>query len=483
MLLALPGCGLAALIALAVLRAFARYASDELPRMSEVGFDGRVLLIGICVSLATTLIFGGWPAFRVGRANIQDGLNRAERPGLVAGRRFTGRALVIGQTALSLVLLFAAGLLLQTLWNLRNEHLGFAPEHTLSLSIPVKGTKLERPADRGALMTDLMTFIGSIPGVEAAAQSDCTPLSGGVMLGAFTRSDRPTTELGRVSDVVHVCGATPSYRGATGLRILSGRFFTEEDDHHPLTFAVINHAAALAFFPGEDPIGKQIMGGIRSPNGQVSSWKTVVGVVSDFKNAGLNVAPAPQVFVNGLMHPNARNLLVVINARGEHQAIESAIFRKLSDIDPGLTADFKVLTETLAQMSGGARFNALLVGSFALIALLVAVVGIYGVLAYSIAQRKQEIGIRLALGSGARNIRNLLLREGMAPVIIGFAIGTVFVLALTKYLKSLVYGVSANDLRTLLCAVLFLVLAAIIAIFIPAYRASRLDPTAILRQQ
>lgn len=483
MLLALPGCGLAALVAFAVLRGFVHYASNELPRMSEVSFDGRVLLIGACVSLVTTLIFGGLPALRAGRTNIQDVLKQSERPGLVAGHRFTKRMLVAGEIALCLTLLSGAALLLQTLWYLRNDRLGFLPEHILSLSVPVKGTKLESSGDRQALVSDLMAFIRHIPGAEAVAESDCTPLSGGIMLGAFTRSDRPAIEVGRICDVLHVCGTTPSYAAAAALRILRGRFFTEEDDHHPLTLAVINKTAARTFFPGENPIGKQILGGIRSPDGQLSGWKTVVGIISDFKNAGLNAPPAPQVFVNGLMNPNVPKLLLVINALGRRQAFESAISAKLHHVDPGLTADFHPLSETIAQMSGGARFNALLVGGFALIAFLIAVIGVYGVLAFSIAQRTQEIGIRLALGSGTRGIQSLLLREGVTPVLIGLAIGTLIVLALTRYLKALLYGVSATDPRTFLCAVFTLTMAALIAISIPAYRAARLDPTAALRHQ
>ncbi len=482
-LLALPGCGLAVLVAFAVLRGFVHYASNELPRMSEVSFDGRVLLIGACVSLITTLIFGGWPALRAGRTNIQDILKQAERPGLVAGDRFAKRMLVGGETALCLILLSGAALLLQTLWHLRNDRLGFPPKHILSLSIPVRGTKLEAPADRQALVTDLMAFIRRIPGVEAVAQSDCTPLSGGVMLGAFTRSDRPTIEVGRISDVVHVCGTTPSYAAAVALRILRGRFFTEEDDYHPLTFAVINKTAARTYFPGENPIGKQILGGIRSADGHLSSWKTVVGIASDFKNAGLNAPPAPQVFVNGLMNPNVPKLLLVINALGRRQTLESAISAKLHHIDPGLTADFHSLSVTIAEMSGGARFNALLVGGFALIASLIAVIGVYGVLAFSIAQRTQEIGIRLALGSGSRRIQTLLLREGLTPVFIGLAVGTLVVLALTRYLKALLYGVSATDPRTFLCVLFALTVAALIAISIPAYRAARLDPTDALHHQ
>ncbi|MGA8598345.1 MAG: ABC transporter permease [Bryobacteraceae bacterium] len=482
-LLALPGCGLAALLAFAILRGFVHYAANELPRMNEVSFDGRVLLIGACVSLVTTLVFGGWPALRAGRTNIQRVLQQSERPGLAASYRFTKRMLVAGEMALCLILLSGAALVLQTLWHLRNDRLGFLPEHILSLSIPVRGTKLDSPADRQALVNDLMTFIRRIPGVEAVAQSDCTPLSGGVMLGAFTRSDRPAIEVRRVSDVVHVCGTTPSYTAAAGIRILRGRFFTEDDNHHPLTFAVINETAARTYFPGESPIGKQILGGIRSPDGQLSNWKTVVGVVSDFKNAGLNAPPAPEAFVNGLMFPNAPKLSLVIHALGNRQALESAISAKLHTIDRGLIADFHPLSETIAEMSGGARFNAILVGGFALIAFLIAVIGVYGVLAFSVAQRTQEIGIRLALGSSTQRIQNLLLREGITPVFIGVAIGTLTVLALTKYLKALLYGVSATDPSTFLCVIFALTIAAIIAISIPAYRAARLDPTAALRHQ
>ncbi len=483
-LLTLLGCALGAFLAFAVLRGFVHYASNELPRMSEVSFDARVLFIGFVIAFFTTLFFGGWPALHAGRTSIQFTLQHSQRPGLATGYRFAKRALIAAEMALCLVLLSGASLLLETLWHLTNDRLGFQPEHLLSLDIPVKGTKLEPAATRVALVTEVTDSLRHIPGVEIVAQTDCTPLSGGVMSGIFTRSDRPAPEALRAADVIHVCGTTPPYAAAVGLRTLHGRFFTDADLYHPQTLAVINETAARTYFPGgEDPIGKQILGERKSRDGPLEDWKTVIGVVSDSRNAGLNAPPAPQAYLNGLMSPDTDRPQIVIRASGSPDALESAISTRLHSFDKGLIVKSEPLSETITKMSGGARFNAIVVGSFALIAFLIAVIGVYGILAFAVAQRTQEIGIRLALGSGAKHIYNLLLQEGLTPVFIGLSIGALAVFAFTKYLKSLLYGVSATDPLTFGAVAFALTLAAIVAIAIPAHRAARLDPTIALRHQ
>jgi putative ABC transport system permease protein len=483
-LLTLLGCALAALLAFAIIRGFVHYAGNELPRMSEVTFDGRVLLIGAFLGLLTTLIFGGWPALHAGQANIQLTLRHFERPGFAAGYRFVKRALIAAEMALCLVLLSSASLLLQSLWHLTNDNLGIPVEHLLNLRISVRGTKLEPVATRAGLTAQLAASLYRIPGVESVAQTECDTLSGRVMSGVFSRSDRPASDLLRVSDVIHICGTAPTYASTVGLRVLRGRYFTAADLQHSQTLAVINETAARTYFPGgENPIGKQILGVKNSPKGPLEDWKTVIGVVSDSRNDGLNAAPAPQAYLNGLISPNPDNPQIVIRAAGAPDALEAALSAHLRAFDKRLLAKFEPLSETIATMNGGARFNAIIVASFASIAFLIAVIGVYGILAFVVAQRTQEIGIRLALGSSTQRIYRLLLQEGIGPVVVGLSIGAFAAFALTKYVKPLVYGVGATDPLTLAGVAAALMLAAIVAISIPALRAARLDPTTALRHQ
>ena len=469
------GCTLGMLLASVVLRGFVHYGGNELPRMNEVRADSRVLLIGIIVSLFSTLLFGGLPSLQAGRFDIQRVLQRADRVGLVSGSSLLKRVLIAAEMALCLILLSGAALLLQTLWHLRNDRLGFEPQHVLSMSIPLKGTKLEA-GNRDALVRELLDFTHQIPGVESAARSECTPLTSGLIGLTFSRSDRPLPEAFHVGDTIHVCGTGAEYAGAAGLQILRGRFFSEDDVRRPNTLAVLNDTAARRFFPGEHAIGKQIVG----MSGQ---WKTVIGIVSDSKNLGLDAPPAPQVFYNGVTYPEATNLQFLVRSVGDQHAVESAISGKLHSMDPGLIAEFAPVSQTIADMSGGATFNAILVGSFAAVAFLMAVIGVYGVLAFAVSQRTREIGIRIALGGGKDRIFRLVLREGIGPVLVGVAAGVVVVIGLARYLKAVLYGISATDPTTFFLAALALTLTAVIAISIPARRASRVDPIIALRYQ
>lgn len=481
-LLTLTGCTLGMLLAFGVLRGFVHYAGNELPRMREVTADSRVFVIGLIVSLLATLLFGGMPSLQAGRFDIQRVLQRSERVGFAAGSRAVKRMLVAGEMALCLILLSGAALLLQTLWHLRNDRLGFEPEHVLSISIPVKGTKLET-GSRDALVSELLDFAHHIPGVEYAAQTECTPLSGGPQTLTFSRSDRPFPEAFHVGDSIHVCGTGAEYSTAAGLQVLRGRFFTEEDFHHPDSLAVLNETAARRFFPGEDAIGKQIMGVGAAANSSVRPWKTVVGVVSDSKNMGLDAPTARQVFFNGASYRDSTQLQLLVRSIGDQHALESAISGKLRSMDSGLMAESQPLGETITEMSGGARFNAILVGSFAVLAFLMAVIGVYGVLAFAVSQRTQEIGIRLALGGGRDRIFRLVLREGIGPVFLGIAFGVAIVLGIARYLKAVLYGVSATDPVTFVLVAIALILTAVVAISIPARRASRVDPMIALRYQ
>lgn len=398
-------------LAFGLLRSFVHYAGNELPRMSEVTLDARVFGIAFLVAFITTLLFGGLPALQAARLDIQTALQESGRIGLARSYHFAKRALVAAEVALCLILLCGSALLLESLWHLRNDRLGFEPERILALTIPLKGTKLAG-SDRAALVNEIMEFARHIPGTEAVSQSECTPLTPGPITRTISRSDRPMPEPFHRGDNIHVCGTDPDYAAAAGLHILRGRWFSEADSQHPNSVAAINEVAARMYFPGEDTIGKQF---IRAENG----WRTIIGVVSDSKNLGLDAPPAPEAFLNGPVYAESTELQFVIRHIGDPHMLESALAAKLRSMDSGLIAKFEPLTETISQMSSGATFNAVLVGSFALIAFLAAVIGVYGVLASAVTQRTHEIGIRIALGGESHRIFRLVLREGFAPVFVG----------------------------------------------------------------
>ena len=456
------------------LRAAVYFAAGTLPRLNEVTVDGRVFGIALGVSALTMLLFGVLPALRAGRVEVQTVLQHAGRPGMSAGYRGVRRALVAGEVALSVVLLWGAVLLLQTLWRMQHDHLGFAPEHVISVSIPVRDGKMD-PARRKAMTQEMLAQIQRVPGTMAASWGECTPLTGGSTGTTFTRSDRPLPKPWDRGDTVAGCGVGPEYFQASGMPLVRGRAFAEADYDHPQTLAVINEALARRYFPGEDPIGYQIDG---RKNG---GWKTVVGVVTDSKNHGLNQPTAPQMFLNDVVLYPGSEMAFVARHVGSEALFAGAVRAKLKEMDPSLLARFETLDEAIGRMSAGSRFNGVMVGSFAAMAFLMAVIGVYGVLAFAVEQRTQEFGIRMALGAGPRSVQGLVLKEGVVLVAIGTAAGLAASLPAGRYLTTLLYDIHATDLRTYAAVVCAIGIAAIVAALVPARRAALLDPTVALR--
>jgi putative ABC transport system permease protein len=456
------------------LRGIVYFAAGSLPRLNEVKADGRVFGIALGVSLLTMLLFGVLPALRAGCVDVQTVLQHAGRPGMSGGHRGARRALVAGEVALSVVLLWGAALLLETLWRMQHDGLGFAPEQVMSVSIPLRDGKMDK-ANRKALTKEMLAHIRGVPGTASASWGECTPLTGGSMGTTFTRSDRPLPKPWDRGETLAGCAVGPEYFQASGMLLVRGRAFAEADYDHPQTVAIINEALALRFFPGEDPIGHQIDGGVKG------GWKTVVGVVADSKNQGLNQPPRPQMFLNDLALSDRSEMAFVVRYVGAEPLFAGAVRAKLRELDPGLLAKFETLDQAIGRMSAGSRFNGVLVGSFAAVAFLMAVVGVYGVLAFAVAQRTQEIGIRVALGASPRSVQGLVLKEGLALVAIGTVVGLGASLLASRYLKTLLYGISATDLRTYVAVVLAIGIAAILAAWLPARRAASLDPTVALR--
>ena len=259
-LLTVAGCAFGAILLAATLNLLVHHASAQIPRLAEVRVDLRVLAIGIAIATLTTILFTLLPSLSVNRIDMKQSLERAGRVAASAYYQLSKRALIVAEVALSLVLLSSAALLLQSLWHLRNDHLGFQPAHSLTMTIPIKGTKVEGN-NRPAFVADLLRFARTAPGTIEAAQSECTPLTVGTSMVTFSRADRPLPEAFSRGNSLRVCGVGAGYDRASGQHLILGRFFKDSDFDHPQTLCVINQAAAHANFPGEDPLGKRILGG------------------------------------------------------------------------------------------------------------------------------------------------------------------------------------------------------------------------------
>jgi len=323
-----------------------------------------------------------------------------------------------------------------------------------------------------------LTLLRRIPGTVAAGQTQCTPLSAGVASVTFSRSDRPLPEPFHRGDSIGVCSVGVEYLKAAGIRLVRGRFLNDDDFEHPGTAAVINEAAARTYFPGEDPVGKQILGTGGGP------WKTVAGVIADTKNQGLNHGAIPEVFLNDASaFGGPSDLLFLVRTLANEGALARALREGLRVDHPGIYTRIQTLDEAISQLSASPRFNTVLLSTFAAVAFLMAIVGVYGVLAFSVTQRRQEIGIRMALGASPRAVIGMVMKEGAALLAAGALAGVAGALLLTRSLATLLYGVTATDPIPYAAVVMGLAAAAAAAGFLPAHRAATLDPGITLRHE
>ncbi|SPE33639.1 conserved membrane hypothetical protein [Candidatus Sulfopaludibacter sp. SbA3] len=474
-LLIAAGTAAGMVLVAAALRGFVYYAAGALPRLSEITTDFRVFGIALLFSLATALLFGGLPALRAGHIDLQSVLQRAGRGGASGGHRLMRRALVAVEVALSVVLLSGAALLFETLWHMQNDHLGFRPEHVLTVTIPLRGAGADQPT-RDAVAAQVLADLRRIPGTEAAALSQCSPVTAGVGTRTFSRSDRPAPPAYHTAELIGICGAGSDYLKAAGIRLVKGRFFTDDDFQHPGTLVVLNEAAARAYFPGEDPLGKQVLG-------SGNTWKTVVGVAADTKNQGLNHPALPQALLNEPAPDGSLDLTFLVRTLAGEGVVGRALRDELRADHPGLFSKVVTLDQTMGQMTATPRFNTVLLSTFAAVAFLMAIVGVYGVLAFSVTQRRAEIGIRMALGASPRAVAALVMKEGAVLVMVGALAGVGGALFLTRYVSTLLYGVTANDPATYAVVIVGLAFAALAASFLPARRAAVLDPVVTLRHE
>jgi predicted permease len=445
----------------------------DIPRLQDVRIDHSVLWFAALLSMATGVGFGIIPAFQVSRSDAGETL-KGTTGGMDPRGARTRQVLVAAEVALSLLLLVGAGLLARTLLNLERVDVGFVAERTLAMEISLPDTRYPTSDARVAFYRRTIDELRAIPGVHSAAASSTLPLTGNDMGIGFRIEGRPVRNEDHTNAAYHA--VSPDYFTTMGIRILRGRGFTDRDSETASPVLVISETMARSYWPGEDPIGKRVTIGY---NG--TGPREVIGIVADVKEAALSEPARPEMYAAFPQTPWPFFSAVVRSERDPAPlaaALRAAVTRLDPEQPPG---DVQTLTHYVREAAAQPRFTALLAGAFAALATLLAGLGIYGVLAYSVAQRRREIGIRMALGARAADVRSLVVGQAVALGGIGVAAGIAIALALTRVLASLLFGVGASDPLTfaVVCVVLLIVVAS--AAYLPARRATRVDPLVALR--
>jgi len=453
-------------------------APEDLPRVKDVSLDARVLAFTAAVTLLTGLFFGIFPALQASKPNLNEILKDAGRGSTDGGRRRLVRsALVVLEVALALVLLVGAGLFIKSFLRLQRVNPGFNPDHALTTSIAIPARKYPDVQQQAAFFKQLIEKVAVLPGVQAAGASHVVPFTGNDYILGFVIEGRPPYPRGEQPSANYYA-VSPDYFKAMGIPLLRGRYFTEGDMRDTTRVAIISDAMAKKFFPGEDPIGKRI----HITNGP-TTFREIVGIVGDVKHYSLDQDTGWQAYEPYTQQPFSFMTLVTRTA-GDPAGLTAAIRKEVSNLDKeqplsnARTLD-KLISDSVAQQ----RFSVLLLGIFASVAMALAAIGIYGVLSYSVTQRTQEIGIRMALGAGRRDVIKLVVWNGMLLTLVGVGIGLGASFALTRLISTLLFGVSPTDRLTFGSIVLILITVALAACLIPARRAAKVDPLVALRYE
>jgi putative ABC transport system permease protein len=459
----------------------------SLPRIGEVTVSLRVLLFALGVSLLTGLLFGLAPATQLADPRLMDDLRQGTRGGGLGLRqhRFLG-ALVVCEFALSLVLLVAAGLLLRSFWNVLQIQPGFNPSHVISarLWLPVPNDpKLNpylKPEKRSAFVREVLRRVDALPGVEQAAiGSGNTPFSGQPNPRTFTIEGN---RAGADGTLIAEFGAlTPDFSRTLGTTLVRGRSFTDSDNETGAPVVLIDQTAAERFWPNQDPIGKRIQRIV--PVAPIPPPATIVGIVGRMKSEGLDAPDRPHFFLPAFQNVDLA-MSVYIRTAASPEALEDLVRREVQSVDPNLPVfGVRTMDSIVSDSLASRRFAMLVLGFFAVTALLLAAIGIYGVMAYFVNQRVREIGVRMALGAEPSDVLKLVVRRGMALALIGVVLGIIASLGMTGLISGLLFGVSAGDPFTLGVFTICLASVALLANYIPARRATKIDPTVALRYE
>jgi len=476
-LLALMGGGTGIVLAWWGIDLMATIAGTGIPRLSELRLDGTVLAYTAGLSVLTGLLFGTAPALNAASSDLHGTLKEAGRhPDAGSGRQRLRAALVVLEVALSMILLIGAGLLIRSFSSLLSVGKGFDPDRVIAVQVSLKASRYPERADQARFFDQVLARVQALPGVEAASLVSRVPLGGGNTNGDFLIEGKPFPP--EQSPLTDLRLAGPDYFRVMRIPVLAGRAFTSQDGPDSLKVAIVNETFTRRFFAGEDPIGRRI-----DAQWGTDGWQVVVGVVGDVKHEGLDQVINPEVYLPFMQRPD-KSLTIVARSASSAAGLAGPVREQVLAVDKDQPVTrVKTMDQVVAASVMSRRLAMSLAGVFAGLALFLSAVGIYGVLSFSVAQRSHEIGIRMALGARRQDVLAMVLRHGMSLTGLGAALGLAGAAAMTRLMSSLLFGISPIDPVTFTGIPLVLAAVALLAMYLPARRATRVDPMVALRYE
>ena len=474
-LLALVGGTLGTLLAIWGVDLLVTLSADNIPSTAQVGIDATVLGFTLLISLLTGVLFGLVPALRTMKLNLSESLKEGGRTGSEGARSNRTRSvLVVIESAIAVMLLVGAGLLVRSLIQLQNTSPGFDAHNVMTMNITLSRQKYSTPEKASSFFQELEGRVRGLPGVESVGLVTELPLSGQLNDMPFTVEGRPPVTIDQAFDA-DFRRVNQHYLSTLRIPLLRGRNFTEQEVRQSAKVLLISELLASQVFPNEDPLGKRLIM-VMGPQ----PWE-IIGIVGDIRERALETQPFPAMYLP--TYATGRENLV-IRTQGDPTNITAAVRKEVHALDPDQpVADVKTMEQWVETAVAAPRYRTLLLGMFALLALVLASTGIYGVMSYSVAQRTHEIGVRMAVGARQLDVLKLVVLQGMGLVLIGVAVGLLGAFALTRVMSSLLFGVGAKDPVTFAVVATLLSLVAFVACYIPARRATKVDPLVALRYE
>lgn len=481
LMLAVVGGGVGLLLAVWGVVLMTKLLPRDFPRLEEINVDWRVLAFTLAASVLTGILFGFAPALQISRTDVQETLKESGR-GTSSGRRHARlrNLLIVSEVALSVVLLIGAGLLFRSFQQLQAVNTGFRTQQLLTLQLSPAGSSYRRDADYISFYDQVMQRAGAIPGVESVGAINTLPLDKGPTAGFRIEGRPPLTQDkwpgGNYRTV------SPGYFRLMNIPVVQGRTFDDRDIESAPLVMIVNQALASRDFPNENPIGKRVSLGSNNESGQPVWWE-IVGIAANVRSLELREEAAPEFYLSS-MQDTFTNMFVVVRTSVEPTGVAASVRRAVAEVDKSAAvSDVKTMEHIVSDAVTQPRFNLFILGLFSGIALLLSAAGIYGVTAFNVTQRTHEFGIRMALGARTGDVLKLILRQGMLLVSVGLAVGLLASFALTRVLRTLLFGVSVTDPTTFATIAILLALVALLACYIPARRASKVDPLVALRYE
>ena len=479
LLLSVLGGGAGIALAFAGVRGLAHAVAGSLPVYGRIALDAPVLLFAVGVTIAAGVLFGSAPAWQLSRTDLHDTLTLRGDTSASGGRLGVRNVLVVVQIALCVVLLVSAGLLTRSLLALSKVDPGFDPSRVLTLQFRLPVTKYRTEAEIANMFTRSIAEIRAVPGVEAAALVRATPLNGNGEQMPYTVAAGTTPTDERRAPMLHLNIVSPGYFETMRIPRRAGRDFTMDDREGTTPVAIVNEQLARRAWPNESAVGKRIRIG-----GADGTWATIVGVVAGARHFQLSEAPLDQAYVSYLQRPLIFTEVVVRTAHDDPMSVAKAVRAAIWRVDRDQPVwRVRSMDVVMNEARGGPKLTVWLTTAFGVLALVLATIGVYGVMSYAVARRTQEVGIRMALGARATQVLGMVLRQGMATIGVAVAIGLAAAFAVTRLIESQLFGVGARDPLTFVAVSAVLAIVALVACWVPARRASRVDPLVALRSE